>query len=338
MPSTIAVADGAYRWDWSKWRVPTMPDVPVEPWQGVVDSFWRDDITQRPVDHERTRALVDYDVPITTGAGAPPWQGTSYGMPFQLIDANAPTTPVEDAAQGVRWEWYFNSWRDFGIRRVPVIVHAPLPHPVRREGDPGAPHNSDLHWYGYDPNAQVLWEAITLRTLGDRWLAGYMGGGPGLARWDCRRPWNAPGQPAGVVAGGVPQFPMICRWDEIRRGRIEHAIFGVLPNYAPAKTGPARGSDGSLVGHPVRAGERLRLRRAAVERFSPGTAGRIIAQALYEFGWVQLDKNAVTGTPAKVGVGGFPLTQDRRWHEGDDKVGPLGKFELHLKDFEVVTS
>jgi hypothetical protein len=129
---------------------------------------------------------------------------------------------------------------------------------------------------------------------------------------------------------------MICRWDEIRRGRIEHAIFGVLPNYAPAKTGPARGSDGSLVGHPVRAGERLRLRRAAVERFSPGTAARIIAQALYEYGWVQLDKNAATGTPAKVGAGGFPLTQDRRWHHGDDVCGPLGKFQIRLSDFEVV--
>lgn len=338
MPVPIAVADAQYRFNWSQWPVPEMPEVHTEPWEGVPGCFWREDITQRPVDHERTRALIDFDVPIKTGgAGAAPWQGTSYGMPFQLIDAKASTTGVEDASQPAPWELYFNSWTDWGLRRRPVMVNVPLPAIVRREGDPGAPNNSDLHWYGYDPNGQVLWEAITLRTLGDRWLAGYMGGGPGVGRWDCRKPWNAPGQPVGVVAGGTPQFPMICRWDEIRRGRIGHAIFGVLPNYAPAKTGPARGTDGSLVGHPVRAGERLRLRRSVVERFSPGTTQRIVAQALYEYGWVQLDKNAATGTPAKIGQGGFPTTQDRRWHTGDDLHGPLGDMRLKLTDFEVLT-
>lgn len=334
MSSTVDTVDARYRADWSKWPVPVMPDLPFPPWHAVPGQFWREPVFDRAVDWERTRALQDVDVSISVGAGAPPWQGSTYGMPYQLIDANAPTTPVWDQSQWIRWHWFTPTF---------PIIHVPLPPVVRREGDPNG--SSDLHWTGYDPERRVLWEGITLRhsplnrwqTWGQcDWVAGYMGGGPGLSKWDTSKPWNAPGQPTGVVAAGVPKLPMVCRWDEIQSGRIEHAIFGVLPNYAPAKVGHARGTDGSLIGHPVRAGERLRLRRAAVERFSPGTAARIIAQAMHEFGWFQADKNAATGTPAGVGVGGFPLSQDRRWHTGDTRIGPLGDFRLRLTDFEVI--
>lgn len=332
MPQTVAEADAWYQFDWTKWPVPTMPDLPVPLWDGVAGCFWRDQISKSSVDVFRTNALPQYDVPIGAHAGDVPWQGSTYGMPFQIIDSSAPTTKVWDQSRPIVWNWFTPTF---------PIVKVPLPAVVRREGDPGG--SSDLHWYGYDPTRKVLWEGIVLRktprfaTWGQTdWMASYNGGGPAFSRWDTSKPWNAPGQPLGCVAANIPQLPLVARWEEIQKGRIEHALFGVLPNYSPERTGPARGGDGSWVGHPVRAGERLRLRRSAVERFAPGTAARILAEGLWEFGWVQADRNDPTLGSVLTGRGGFNLTMDRRWAEGDGKIGPLGKFEVRLKDFEVV--
>ncbi len=335
MPAmTIAEVDARYQFDWTKWPVPVMPDLPLEPWGAVSGCFWQEQITQAPVDVFRTNALPQYDLPMTAHAGDVPWQGSSYGMPFQIIDSGIRTTKVWDQSRPIKWNWFTPTF---------PLVNVPLPDVVRREGDPGG--SSDLHWTGYDPVRRVLWEGITLRksalnrlqTFGTTdWVASYNGGGPAFSRWDTSKPWNAPGQPLGVVAANIPKMPLLARWEEIQRGRINHALFGVLPNYSPERTGPARGGDGSWVGHPVRAGERLRLRRSVVERFAPGTAARVLAEALWEFGWVLADRNDPTLGPVLTGRGGFSLTMDRRWTEGDTKIGPLGKFELRLKDFEVV--
>lgn len=340
MPSTIAEVDAAYQWDWTKWPVPEMPDLPLDPWAGVpgkdgAPAFWHQPVKNAQVDVFRTNALPQYDLPMVAHGGDVPWQGSSYGMPFQLINSAAPTTPVWDQSRPITWTWFTPTF---------PIVRVPLPNVVRREGDPGG--SSDLHWTGYDPTRKVLWEGITLRksalnklqTWGKtEWIAGYNGGGPAFSRWDTSKPWDAPGQPLGVVAANVPKFPLLARWEEIKKGRINHALFGVLPNYSPERTGPARGGDGSWVGHPVRAGERLRLRRAVVERFLPGTAARILAEALWEFGYVQADRNDPTLGAVLTGKGNFSLTMDSRWAKGDSTLGPLGKFELRLKDFEVVT-
>lgn len=331
MPVTIAEADARYASDWTKWPVPTMPDLPVPPWHGVAGCFWKDEVTAYSVDTARTTALPNYSVPMRAHAGGKPWQGSTYGMPFQIIDSAAPTTKVWDQSQPIKWSWFKPTY---------PIVNVPLPSVVRREGDPAG--SSDLHWIGYDPVRRVMWEGITLRktpriqTFGQTdWIASYNGGGPAFSRWDTSKQWNAPGQPKGVCAANIPKFSLIPRWEEIQRGRIDHALFGSLPNYSPERVAPARGGDGSWVGHPVRAGERLRLRRAVVERFAPGTAKRVLAQALYEFGYVQADRNGPDGTSLS-GRGSFPLTMDRRWDVGDGVVGPLGDFEVQLSDFEVV--
>jgi hypothetical protein len=339
MPSTIAEVDARYAADWTRWPVPTMPDVPTEPWAGIVGTFWTDDISARPVDTERTRALIDYDVPISSHAGAPPWQGSTYGQPYQLIN-NEPVTQVWDQSQPVRWRWFTPTFPITGV---------PLPAVVRREGDPAG--SSDLHWTGWDAAANVLWEIITLRKTSrlQTWgrcdcVAGYNGGGVSIARWDCSRRWDASGQPRGVVAGGTPKFPLICRFDQAVRAIVSgdpdaalgHAVFGVLPTYSPGVTGPARASDGALVGHPVRAGERLRLPWHRAREYKAGTLARVLANTLAKHGWVQLDKNNHATTPAKVGVGSFTLSMDARWATGAGPVAPLAPLGLRLTDFEVV--
>lgn len=339
MPSTVAEVDASYQFDWTRWPVPTMPDVLVEPWAGVPGCFWTEDITARKVDTSRTNALPAFDVPINAHGGDAPWQGSSYGMPFQLIDSAGPTTPVWDQSQPIRWNWFVPTF---------PIVKVPLPNVVRREGDPNG--SSDLHWTGYDPARRVLWEIITLRktprflTWGQAdWIASYGGGGVCYARWDCSKPWNAAGQARGVVAGCTPKFPLICRFDETARAiatgdpdaSLSHAVFGVLPNYGGGLTGPARGTDGNMPGHPVQAGARLRLPWHRAREFKAGTPARILANTLARRGWVQLDRNDSTITP-KVGQGKFSLSMDSRWVKGAGPIVPLAPLNLRLSDFEVV--
>lgn len=341
MPVTTAEADSQYQFDWTRWPVPQQPDILVEPWAGVPGSFWADDISSRPVDVVRTRALVDFDVPISSHAGNIPWQGSSYGMPYQIIDSTGPTTPVWDMSRPITWNWFTPTF---------PIVHVPLPPVVRREGDPVG--SSDMHWIGYDPTRKVLWEAITVskppfarwQTWGRcDWIAGYAGGGPAFSRWDCSKPWNAPGQPTGVVAAGIPKLPLLVRFDQAARAiasgdadaALGHAIFGVLPNYNPGRTGPARGSDGSMTAHPVRAGERLRLPWHRAREFKAGTLVRVIANTLAKHGWVQADRTSLSTVP-KFGSGGFPMSADARWTTGAGPIAPLGPFQFRLADFEVV--
>lgn len=343
MPSTIAEVDAAYQFDWGRWPVPQMPDVLVEPWAGVPGSFWVDDISARPVDAVRTRALVDFDVPIGTEAGDVPWQGSTYGVPYQLIDSAAPTTPVWDQAKPITWNWFTPTF---------PIVNVPLPKVVRRDGDPVG--SFDLHWMGYDQTRRVLWEGIGLRksplnrwqTWGRcDWVAGYNGGGPAFSRWDTSRPWDATGQPRGVVAGKTPKFPMIARFDEVVRAiasgdadaSLGHAMFGVLPNYAPGFIAPARGSDGGLSGHPLKAGARLRLPWFQARTHKAGTPARVIANTLARHGFLVLDKCMPANTPAKIGRGVLSLSMDSRWALGAGPIVPLGDMKLRLASFEVLS-
>jgi hypothetical protein len=333
MPSTVQQADSQYALDWSKWPVPTMPDLKVVPW-GNIDSFWQHDLLSEPVDTERTNALSlsDYDLPIDADAGNAPWEGVSYGMPFNIINNATPLTKVWDMSRPITWNWFTPK---FPITRVP------LPNLVRRGGDPT--NSFDMHCIAWNEESKILWEAIVLnsspfnrlKTFGQcDWVCGYDGGGRGIERWDCNKPWDAPGQPMGVVAANVPKFPLVARWEEIQKGRIDHMIFAVLPNYAPEKVGYARGTDGDWVGHPCRAGERLRLKAEVVQRFAPGTAARIVAQALHEFGMMIGDRTR--GKGARTGPAGIELTQDRRWDQGDGNIGPIGRMGLMLSDFEVI--
>lgn len=320
-PQTVWEAD-ARRYalgNWRRWPVPEMPDLDVVPWDN--DGWWSTPIIADPIDVDRTAALPGVDVSITTAGGGVPYEGVSYGQPFNLIDGVL-LVPVLDKSRpgewtpiiGYQWPW---EW-------VPLPFQ---PDVVRREGDPvGA---FDKHWIGWDPDESKLYEAIQLNksivddpaTTFELWTAGWDGSGPPIARWDTTRPWNADGQPFGVVATGVPLFPMVARFDEYARGSIDHALFCGFPNYANEWVAPARGGDGDLVGHPVRGGERLRLREEHVDLADP------FSVAAYEFGLFVGDRNA--HTPGDYhGTARFTITQDRRWQTVTLPTWSLSDFEV----------
>ncbi len=307
---------------WRRWPVPALPPLTPdeEPWHGWQE-FWNTPCNGWATDFERTAALaaVDCDIRERAGNQPEPPSSTSYGLPYQLVDSG-PSTPTTKV-------WNTKKYR---------VERLPLPPVVRRQGDPS--NYGDQKWIGYDPVAGVLYEASSLNIRPWYWFfTGCSWVCDGLQRWDTFRPWDAPGQPpAGCVAAKWPLFPMVVRWEEIAAGRVTHAVHGTLPNYAPEKIAPARGTDGMWPGHPVRSGERLRLKRSAVERFTPGTAARIIAEGLWEFGWCHGDKTT-KGDPTK-SHGSFQVAQDRRFVTGEGAVGPMGIMQLRLVDFEVVVA
>lgn len=345
MPSIVKEVDASYancfpNDPWSCWPVPTMPDVAVDPWAGL-SVPWKEPVAGLPVNDTRTARLASVDIPISSGGGGTPWSGASTGFPYNIVSTKGTTTPVWDLSQAPVWSF---SWATGFIRRDP-IVQIPLPNLVRLEGDPNGAF--DVHGHFYDPTDQVLWELIQVqKSFGNRlktwgtteWTAGY-DGAAAISRWNCKIAWNAPGQPAGAVAIGVPQFPHVARWDEVKRGKINHALFMGVPNYSPVWTGYARGSDGTYGGHPLRGGERLRLRRSVVERFPLGTAARVLAEAAWEYGVVVGDRNTwdPMGGTAGYGKGGIAVSMDRRWSQGADGIGPLGQWMVRLADFDVVT-
>ena len=326
------------------YTVPTMPEIPAgqEPWAGSPEAFWTRKVTGAAVDAARTRLLahVDVDCPVEGAGGNPPHDGSSYGMPFHLLDtAKARKVPVLDLSRPPEYRWVW-AWPPLQI--IQPIDRIPLPDKVlTREGDPG--NAFDKHAYVVDPTNRVLIEMYHMlpdARLGAEWTSSHAGGGRGACQWNTGIPWNALGQPYGVVAACVPQFPMIARFEELLRGAIAHALVASLPDYAPRSdglAGPARGSDGSWKGHPCRAGERLRLTDAALAQFTPGTVAYLLAKALNEYGLVIVDRNRHGVKPSE-GSCRFTLTLDRRFHEGTDMLVGLKTvpFAADLSDFEVI--
>lgn len=330
-PRTTAEIDRRYatgvggRPGWEHWPRPTMPDLAPgdAPWAWDSDAFWRRRADQLAVDTERTARLGRFDVAITASAGRF-WQGVVSGFPFQLIPPDARTHRVLDSR--VPW-WPLTTYH----RRA--FVPMPLPDHVRLKGDPAG--GDDRHWKGLEVGA-ALWEAWVMRRnpLGGMACSSWV-------RYDLTIPWDDPDQPqTGVTAWRCPQLPLIVRWDEIQRGRIDHALFLALDDYAPEVTGPARGTDGTATGHPCRAGELLRLRDDVLDGFlslPDRHPARVIAIALHEHGAYLGDRTWWPGLPDRRGA--LALTQDRRFAEGERSLGLSGLGDLArftLDDFVVL--
>src|SRR6478609_4373279 len=102
---SVREADAQYAFnDWQRWPIPEMPDLPLAPWDGVPGSFWKQSIANAAVDRSRTAQLPSVDIPLETAAGNVPWEGVSYGRPYQLVNENGPKTPVLDKSRPVTWD------------------------------------------------------------------------------------------------------------------------------------------------------------------------------------------------------------------------------------------
>jgi hypothetical protein len=191
----------------------------------------------------------------------------------------------------------------------------PIPRDVPIEG--GRSSDGDRHLIVVDRSRCRLYELYAAYPHGGRWTAG------SGAIWNLRSNRLRPRGWTSADAAGLPILPGLARYDEVKRGRIDHALRFTAARTRRAFIYPARHFASDLTDPALPAmGQRLRLKRGYdISRF-PRQA-RIVLQALKRYGMILADN----GSPWY--VSGAP---DRHWN--NDQLHTLGR--VPGSAFEVV--
>lgn len=211
-------------------------------------------------------------------------------------------------------------------RRVPVSFefadesdrgHYPIPRNAPVEG--GRRSDGDRHVIVVDRDRCKLYELFDAHPVrgGHRWRAG------SGAIFDLRSNRLRPAGHTSADAAGLPILPGLARYEEVRRGRIDHALRFTVPQTRRAYVYPARhfasrSNDPDLP--PM--GARFRL-RAGFDTSGFGPQARVVLEALKRYGMILADNGSawyLSGAP------------HRGWD--NDDLHDLGR--VRGSDFEVV--
>jgi hypothetical protein len=226
------------------------------------------------------------------------WDGGPIGIPFVTVGGSQPKVPVS-------FDYADES------DRGPY----PIPSQVPIEGGRNA--DGDRHVIVVDRKRCRLYEVFGAYPRGSSWTAG------SGAIWNLRSNKLRPRGWTSADAAGLPILPGLARYDEVKRGRIDHALRFTTDRTRRAFIYPARHFASDLTDPNLPAmGQRLRLRRNYdISRF-PRQA-RIVLKALKRFGMIVADN----GSPWY--LSGAP---DSRW--SNDQLRTLGR--VAGSAFEVV--
>jgi hypothetical protein len=177
--------------------------------------------------------------------------------------------------------------------------------------------NSDRHGIVVDPTNRMLYEFYQLKKTNSGWQAA------SAATFDLKSNKLRPAGWTSADAAGLPIFPAVVRYDELQRGKVEHALRVTVRKTRRAYVYPATHFASQLTDENLpRMGERLRLRKDFdTSGFSPEV--KTILEALKRYGTLVADNGlewAVSVAP-------------------DERI-PLLHTELRKvkgSDFEVVT-
>ena len=226
------------------------------------------------------------------------WEGAPIGIPITVVGRRQPKSRVS-------FEYADDS------DRGPY----PIPRNVKIEG--GRSSTGDRHALIVDRSSCRLYELYALYPKGRGWRAG------SGAIWSLRSNKLRPAGWTSADAAGLPILPGLARYDEVKRGVIDHALRFTVQRTRRAYVFPARhyaseSNDPSLP--PM--GLRLRLKASFDVSGFPRQA-RIVLVALKRYGMLVADNGSswyITGAP------------DPRW--SNDQLHMLG--QVHGSDFEVV--
>lgn len=241
---------------------------------------------------------IGVDGALKADFGSGLWDGGPIGIPYDVVSRRT-------ARSRVAFEYADESDR----------VRYPIPRGVHIEGGPDA--DGDRHALLVDRNRCKLFELYALRKEAGRWTAG------SGATWSLRKPRLRPSGWTSADAAGLPILPLLARYQEVRRGRITHALRMTVSESRRAFVFPARHFASSDDDPALpRMGERLRL-KASVSISGLPSQARVVARAMQEYGLIVADNGSdwyVSGAPHK------------RWD--NDQLRQLGR--LSGSDFEVV--
>ena len=276
--------------------VPSAPKCPIFP----ATNQWNDRVDTLPV--AANSAQLIQSIGLTTGLhpdfGSGLWDGGPIGIPFDIVSKTTPRARVS-------FEYADES--DKGPYPIPKAVHI--------EG--GRSSTGDRHALLLDKDSCKLYELYDLQPKGGGWTAG------SGAIWNLRSNAVRPAGWTSADAAGLPIFPGLARWDEDKRGRIDHALRFTAAETRRAYVYPARhfassSNDPSLP--PM--GLRVRL-KASVNVASFPKQARVVLVALQRYGMILADN----GSPWYISGAPNP-------HWSNDALHTLGR--LTGADFEVV--
>ncbi len=222
------------------------------------------------------------------------WEGKPIGIPYTVATKRT-------KRYGVRFEYANES--DKGPY--------PIPAGVKIEG------GSDRHALIVDRDRCYLYELYALRRSGRGWQAG------SGAIWNLRSNRLRPAGWTSADAAGLPILPGLVRYDEVKSGRIDHALRFTVEETRRAYVYPARHFASDLTDPNLPPmGLRVRL-RAGFDISGYPRPVRVVLVALKRYGMIVADNGSdwyVSGVP------------DRRWN--DELLHAIGG--VTGADFEVV--
>jgi hypothetical protein len=251
-------------------RVPAAPKCTVFP----KSNPWNRRVDKLPV--ARNSAAVIASIGVDTGLhadfGAGLWEGSPIGIPFDVVTRRTPRVKAS-------FEYADESDR----------IGYPIPKRVHIEG------GSDHHALLLDRDACRLYELGGLEQQGGRWHA-WAG-----AAWSLRSNHVRPAGWTSADAAGLPIFPGLARWDEAKRGVIDHALRFTVQRTRRAYLYPARHYASSLTDANLPPmGLRVRLKASFDIRPFPRQA-RIMLTALKRYGMLVADNGSnwyISGAPS----------------------------------------
>ena len=203
------------------------------------------------------------------------WEGAPIGIPITVVGRRTPKSRVsfEYASESDRGPY-------------------PIPRGVPIEG--GYRSDGDRHALIVDRDACKLYELFALYPRGRGWRAG------SGAIWNLRSNRLRPAGWTSADAAGLPILPGLARYDEVRRGVIDHALRFTVRRTRRAYVYPARhhassSDDPNLP--PM--GLRVRL-KASVDVSGYPRQARVVLTALKRYGMLVADNGSdwyITGSP-----------------------------------------
>jgi hypothetical protein len=261
---------------------------------------WNQRVDRLPVRADSGAIVRSIGVGATMHAdfGSGLYDGGPIGIPYVTVGARQPK---------VRVSFDYADESDRGPY--------PIPPNVPIEG--GRSSDGDRHVIVVDRSRCRLYELFAAYPHGGRWTAG------AGAIWNLRSNHLRPRGWTSADAAGLPILPGLARYDEVKRGRIDHALRFTAPRTRRAFIYPARHFASDLTDPALPAmGQRLRLKRGYdISRF-PREA-RVVLQALKRYGMILADN----GSPWYVSG-----ASDRHW--SNDQLHTLGR--VPGSAFEVV--
>ena len=256
-------------------RLPQAPACPVFP----ASSPWNQRVDTLPVAPNSARivAAIGANDNVHADFGSGLWEGGPIGIPITVVRG-------VQAKSRVAFEYADES--DKGPY--------PIPANVAIEG--GRASEGDRHALIVDRDSCKLYELFALYPAsGGGWRAG------SGAIFDLRSNKLRPAGWTSADAAGLPILPGLARYEDVAKGRIDHALRFTVNDTRRAYVWPARhfASDKSDPNLPPM-GMRFRLKRSYPIAGFPRQA-RIVLQALKEYGLIVADNGSnwyLSGAPS----------------------------------------